>query len=171
MLDSRTFLIYILRAYFLATSASVLIACLIPTLHKSFIPYGKTRTATQSSNSLFQYLSNITDPKAWFSHYYLISVSLSVFWAVQIAVCPKDTQVCLMSWLGRLDGRTMIIWAMMLVQGCRRLYESLCIQRPSSARMWIGHYVVGCAFYTAMSLVVLSEGLNVPSGTTILKAF
>ena len=169
ILDSRTLLIYTLRAYFLSTSASVLIASVVPSLNHAFIPYGKTRTATQSSNSPFHYLSNITVQKAWFWHYYLISVSLSIFWGTQLVVCSNGIQICLLPWLGSVDGRTLIVWAMMLLQGCRRLYESLCIQKLSSARMWIGHYLVGCVFYTMMSVAVLAEGSIIAPGIMILN--
>ena len=58
-----------------------------------------------------------------------------------------------------VDGRALLAWGMMFVQGCRRLYESIFIQKASSAKMWIGHYLVGCAFYFMMSLTVLAEDL------------
>ena len=168
-LESRTQLIYALRAYFLSASASVLIAGLVPSLNHAFIPYGKTRTVTQSSNAIIHYISSITVPKAWFWHFYLISMSLSIFWATLFVVCSKDSQTCLLPWLGSVDNRTMILWTMMLMQGCRRLYESLYIQKLSSARMWIGHYLVGCTFYTFMSMAVLAEGSVIAPGTMLLN--
>lgn len=160
--EFQTLLILILRTYFLATSATVLIVHFIPVLHEAFIPYGKTRSASQPSQSILQRLSDITVPKAWFWRYYHLSVALSIFCGIQFTVC---TERSLLPWVRNINGRTFFVWGMMLVQGSRRLYESLFIQKFSSARMWIGHYLVGCAFYTMMSLAVLAEGSNRPQGT------
>jgi len=168
-MHSQNLLISALRIYFLATSASVLIARNIPVLRTTFIPYGKTRIGKQqTSNSLLRTLADITVPKSWFWHYYLVSVSLSVFWAAQVAICTRGSRNCLFSWLAALDGRSGILWAMMAVQGARRLYESICVQKSSSAKMWIGHYVVGVMFYIAMSLTV-AETSTRPEGSTLMR--
>ena len=155
--ELQIILIVALRTYFLTTSASVLVTQFIPVLHKAFIPYGKTRGASQSSQSTLQRLSNITVPKAWFWYFYLLSVSLSIFCGIQFFVC---TDTSLLPCIRNINGRTFFVWGMMLVQGTRRLYESLFIQKFSSARMWIGHYIVGCVFYAMMSVAVLAEGSN-----------
>jgi 3-oxo-5-alpha-steroid 4-dehydrogenase 3 / polyprenol reductase len=154
---------YTLRAYFVLTSVGVLVARAIPQLRTAFIPYGKTYTGSRKTNSRLQWLSDLTVPKAWFWHYYLISVTLSILWGAYFLGCSKETQFCIFDWLS-LDGKSFLVWVMMLVQGSRRLYESLFIQRGSSARMWIGHYLVGCAFYAMMSLSVFVEGQRRTTG-------
>jgi 3-oxo-5-alpha-steroid 4-dehydrogenase 3 / polyprenol reductase len=163
-LSLQLLLIYTLRAYFVLTSIGVLVARAIPQLRKAFIPYGKTYNGSRKDNSILQWLSEITVPKAWFWHYYFISVTLSVFWGAQFLACSNAHKLCLLEWLSYADGTTFLVWGMMLIQGSRRLYESLFLQKLSSARMWIGHYLVGCAFYVMMSLSVLVEGCNPPEG-------
>jgi 3-oxo-5-alpha-steroid 4-dehydrogenase 3 / polyprenol reductase len=163
-LSLQLLLIYILRAYFILTSIGVLVVRAIPQLRKAFIPYGKTYNGSRKANSILQRLSDITVPKAWFWHYYFISVTLSVFWGAQFLACSNARKLCVLEWLSYANGTTFLVWGMMLVQGCRRLYESLFMQKLSSARMWIGHYLVGCAFYIMMSLSVLVEGYKPSEG-------
>jgi 3-oxo-5-alpha-steroid 4-dehydrogenase 3 len=60
-----------------------------------------------------------------------------------------------------------ITWLLLLVQGCRRLYESLSlskedifsVENDSASQMWGGHWLVGLAFYFATSIAVWIEGL------------
>jgi 3-oxo-5-alpha-steroid 4-dehydrogenase 3 len=54
--------------------------------------------------------------------------------------------------------QVLVTWILMLVQGVRRMYESLKFTRPSSARMWIGHWALGVWFYASMSVAVWIEG-------------
>jgi len=164
---SQDLVIWALRTYFIATSISVLIARNVPALRRTFIPYGKTRTGNQpSSNSLLRQVAEVTVPKSWFWHYYLVSVSLSIFWATQFVICARGHHNCIMCWLATLDGRSYVLWTMMALQGSRRLYESTWAQKPSAARMWIGHYIVGIAFYVAMSVSVFAENLSRPTSST-----
>ena len=51
-----------------------------------------------------------------------------------------------------------VTWILMLLQGVRRLYESLEFTKPSNARMWIGHWALGVWFYASMSIAVWIEG-------------
>jgi 3-oxo-5-alpha-steroid 4-dehydrogenase 3 len=151
-MDSQFLLPFILRLYFLSTSLAVLTVHFLPPLHKAFIPYGKTRHHTTSPQSMLDRISGLTVPKAWFWHYYFLSVLLSIFWGL-ISVHGLNGW----TWLRIDSARECLVWGMLLVQGVRRLYESLFILRASKARMWIGHYLVGCAFYTAMNLAVIAD--------------
>jgi 3-oxo-5-alpha-steroid 4-dehydrogenase 3 len=153
--------------YFLLTSFGVIVVRIIPSLRAAFIPYGKTLTV-QKSESLLQWLANITVPKAWFWHYYFVSVVLSGFWGTQFVTCSLDSSLCVSDLLARVDGRTILVWAMMSIQGYRRLYESLYVQKASSARMWIGHYLVGNAFYVTMSIAVLADRTPRAEGSFLL---
>ena len=49
-------------------------------------------------------------------------------------------------------------WCLMLLQGLRRLYESLTFTRASSSQMWIGHWAFGVWFYISVNLAVWIEG-------------
>ena len=164
MLDSQKILRYSIPVYFLATSACVIFVRIVPVLHKAFIPYGKTRTVTQKSSLLLPRLADITVPKNWFWHYYLLSTSLSIFCGIQFAACSRGSCLCLIKSTGAVDGRSWLVWGMLFVQGCRRLYETLLIQKLSSAKMWIGHYLIGCAFYLMMNLAVFLEASPKPGG-------
>ena len=59
--------------------------------------------------------------------------------------------------------QVVVVWAVMLAQGCRRLYESLVFGKPSSAQMWIGHWALGIWFYLTMSVAVWIEGMRMYS--------
>lgn len=51
-----------------------------------------------------------------------------------------------------------IAWALMLIQGLRRLYECLAFSRPSSAQMWIGHWAFGIWYYLSVNVALWVEG-------------
>src|SRR5579859_1768824 len=169
--DLRVLVIYFLRAYFLSTSASVLIIRTIPPLRTAFIPYGKTYNGSPQSAGILQWLSNITVPKSWFWHFYVLSTALSTFWGTQFVLCSNGSQLCVSEWLGFVNGKALICWCLMFIHGCRRLYETLFVQKASSASMWIGHYLVGCTFYIMMSITVFVEGLNRPTGISQAPRF
>lgn len=169
-LDLQSLLVLSLRLYFLCTSAAVLVVHFLPPLHKAFIPYGKTRrTDTQLAESILDKISGITVPKAWFWSYYFLSILLSVFWGFMFIFCSNGAEICLLPWLSVEDVRIWLVWGMMLIQGCRRLYESLCVLRPSSVRMWIGHYLAGYAFYIMMSMSVFAENTPYQRSTTLVS--
>lgn len=53
-----------------------------------------------------------------------------------------------------------VVWFMMLAQGTRRLYECLEISKPSSSRMWVGHWLVGVWFYLSVTVAIWIEGIR-----------
>lgn len=57
-------------------------------------------------------------------------------------------------------GKVAITWSLMTVQGLRRLHESTTLTKPSQAQMWVGHWLIGIAFYLAMSMAVWVEGIR-----------
>ena len=149
-----------LRSYFLLISAIVIIVHAVPILHTAFIPYGKTRRGPlKCKSSVIELLANVTVPKAWFWHYYIISVTLSILSGWQLLECSYVGQYCSIKLLETGDPTTVVAWGMMLVQGSRRLYECLRVQKASNARMWIGHYLVGCTFYIMMCATIFAEGI------------
>jgi 3-oxo-5-alpha-steroid 4-dehydrogenase 3 / polyprenol reductase len=163
--DSQLILILALRGYFLTISFLVLATRSIPALRQSLIPYGKTLTGPRKAETWIQWLSTFTLPKNWFWHYYLVSVTCSVFCAVQYFMCSTSNK-CMFKCLSNVGGTTVVLWMMMFVQGCRRLYESVYVQKKSGARMLLGHYLVGCSFYVMMNMAVFVEGSRRPKGTT-----
>ena len=51
-----------------------------------------------------------------------------------------------------------LTWALVLAQGIRRLIESAALAKPSTSKMWVGLWMLGIAFYVAMSMAVWVEG-------------
>ena len=58
--------------------------------------------------------------------------------------------------------QVILVWLLMTMQGCRRLYESLALGRPSQSKMWFGHWFLGIGFYMAVSMAVWVEGIRTP---------
>lgn len=54
--------------------------------------------------------------------------------------------------------QVMVCWALMMVQGVRRLRECLVFSKPSSSRMWFVHWLLGIAFYLATGIAIWIEG-------------
>ena len=56
--------------------------------------------------------------------------------------------------------QVMLAWAMLTVQGSRRLYECLAFSQPSKSQMWVGHWVLGIGFYIGTSVAIWIEGIR-----------
>ena len=103
-------------------------------------------------------------PHTWFTHFYAVSVSLSVFWAVQLLlngrvlhyVMSKSPNVT----GGMTQDQVVLMWILMTTQGARRLYETAMWQKPTQSTMPVGHYMLGIAYYIAMSITIWVEGIR-----------
>lgn len=51
-----------------------------------------------------------------------------------------------------------MVWIVVLAQGTRRLYECHAFSRPSKSTMWVGHWIMGMAFYVGLSVAIWIEG-------------
>ncbi|KAI9824151.1 MAG: hypothetical protein M1819_000914 [Sarea resinae] len=171
-----------LRAFFMLAAMTVFLANAVPAFRSRFVAYG-SRTAsparersdkekrTQPSTSpaafvhFFDYLSTFLVPHAFFTHFYIASVLSSVFWAYQILAGGR----CLTAFLDwtadhsreasmSLD-QVALAWSLMALQGIRRLWESIALSKPSQAKMWFVHWLLGISFYVAMGIAVWIEGL------------
>jgi len=105
-------------------------------------------------------------PHGYFTQFYVVSVVSSVFWLVQILMNGRvfTTIVSLKSSAddapSMSSAKLALTWSLMTAQGIRRLYESITLAKPSQAQMWVGHWLVGIAFYLAMSVAVWVEGIR-----------
>ncbi|KAK5135473.1 hypothetical protein LTR08_005261 [Meristemomyces frigidus] len=173
-------LISILRLSYLGAAFLVVLIYLIPALHDRFLTYGAraaspaTPHAAQEKVTLEQpavapyavllnYVAEIKVPHSWFTSFYALSVSLSLLWASQIMTGGPGYRA-VAHWTAESDAsmtfrQVIVAWAMLLVQGSRRLYECLAFSKPSSSQMWVGHWVLGILFYSATSLAVWVEGI------------
>ncbi|KAF4983340.1 hypothetical protein FZEAL_1232 [Fusarium zealandicum] len=128
---------------------------------------GKTGKPKQSPTGLKAFLKNPTNygqvPHSWFLHFYIVSVSLSAFWAWQYL-----QRGSVMRSIATLQDRArdpsmdleqvFVVWLFMTLQGSRRLYESLYVSKPGSSPMWVVHWALGLVYYTTMSIAVWVEG-------------
>ena len=123
---------------------------------------GKSHQLIAFHRSLDQ-LARVQVPHPWFIHFYLISVSASLFWASQY-LTHGSAVTSLLRFDQSSRERSMsakqiyLTWFLMLVQGLRRLYECMVFMKRSSSQMWVGHWVLGIVFYLSMSMAVWSEG-------------
>ena len=100
----------------------------------------------------------------YFAQFYIVSVLSSLFWAVQVLSRGAALQaVATRIHPDRLQNamslnQVLLCWTLMLVQGTRRLVECLALSKPSSSQMWLGHWLIGIAFYVAVSVAIWIEG-------------
>ncbi|KAI1335489.1 hypothetical protein F5Y15DRAFT_245236 [Xylariaceae sp. FL0016] len=102
-------------------------------------------------------------PHAWFIHFYVTSVSCSLFWAIQFAyhggvldfIAQRQAQ------FGTVPMtliQVIAAWSCMAVQGVRRLYEHFAVMKASSSQMWLPHWLMGITFYACTSVSIWVEG-------------
>jgi 3-oxo-5-alpha-steroid 4-dehydrogenase 3 / polyprenol reductase len=118
-------------------------------------------------------LATYTVPHDWFVSFYFLSLTLCAFWPGEILglqgplwrlVRDHTKERALSMSFTQLQ----TTWAMMLVQSGRRLYECLDLPSSSESQMFVGHWVLGMAFYMATSVAVWVEGIREYPHTTIL---
>lgn len=135
-------------------------------------------TNAGSGNRILDALGALQVPHSFFKHFYLISLFSSFFWIshiltqsvllqrICVAVSPEDGAPSM-----SID-QVLLTWALMSVQGLRRLLESIMLEKPSASKMWFVHWLLGMAFYFAIGIAVWIEGasqlLEAPSVTSHL---
>lgn len=159
-------------------SQILLIQC-IPLLRDRLFPYGPRARSPMDSQrpsligSLIDRVAALQVPHSWFASFYVLSVSLSLFWPFQIYGPSLFRRIASGVDLERptmtLD-QLMVTWLMMFLQGSRRLYESLVISKPSSAQMWIGHWAMGIMFYALTSVALWIEGTRTCTWTLLVSS-
>ncbi|KAK8056545.1 hypothetical protein PG993_001772 [Apiospora rasikravindrae] len=133
----------------------------------------KAATTTASLNSHSSSSSHFTKlvawftsvgkvPHSWFKHFYILSVCSSLFWAAQYMSDGTIIRFMARAQAKSLKGsmttnQALLTWLLMLMQGCRRLFECLAILRPSTSKMWIVHWVLGMAYYACINVSVWVE--------------
>ncbi|KAI9652616.1 MAG: 3-oxo-5-alpha-steroid 4-dehydrogenase [Trizodia sp. TS-e1964] len=179
----------LLRAFFLLATCAILLVNFTPALRERFLAYGsrtplspptkhvprKGAVASYSSRletlvlSHLDYLSSLQLPHRYFLHFYIVSVTLSLFWAT-VFLCGINVEAFLSSAFAisievpakstMTVGQIALGWILMSVQGLRRLYECVAFAKPSKAKMWIGHWVLGILFYVGMSCAIWVDGIR-----------
>lgn len=141
-----------------------------------FVNYGARATSTSSEPKVkptrqphafirfLDYVSSFRVPHSYFTQFYVASVLSSITWATQLVTLgPAFWAVAI-----RVDERhvqksmslnqVMLCWALLMIQGSRRLYESLAFSKPSSSQMWFVHWLLGIVFYIAVGVAIWIEG-------------
>ncbi|KAI1426095.1 hypothetical protein F5Y12DRAFT_713542 [Xylaria sp. FL1777] len=120
-----------------------------------------------NAGPLFRLISCLTSvgmiPHSWFIHFYMLSLSCTVFWAIQFVTHGTVLQLIAKDQRSKSTssmtlGQVVLVWFFMGLQGARRLYECLAVLRPSSSRMWIIHWLLGNVFYICTSVSIWVEG-------------
>ena len=161
------------RVFFSLGTAVAIGGTFIPSFRQQIMNYGPRQTPTQITpgkepknifTNLFEYIASFQVPHTWFTHYYAVSVSSSIFWAVQIITHGRAFEFLLAQSKQAQGNMTVnqvfLAWMFMAVQGGRRLYETIILTKPSQARMWVGLWAVGIAFYLVMGISVFIEGIG-----------
>lgn len=114
-------------------------------------------------------LAAIQVPHAWFVHFYIVSVASSIFWGFQIfaqgsylraideRAAPRSRQDVMFA------DPVVLAWALMSIQGARRLLESLRTRTQSESKMFVAHWLLGIIFYFAMGVAVWAEEIGIQS--------
>ncbi|KAL1600624.1 3-oxo-5-alpha-steroid 4-dehydrogenase [Paraconiothyrium brasiliense] len=147
------------RAFYLAASALVLVLQATPALRDRFLAYGSRATAAKPSHArppnalerLLDYVASFQVPHNYFTHFYVVSVASSLFWGWKLRLWDAG-------------GQLPVVWALVLLQGTRRLLESYVYTSSSKSRMWFAHWILGLVFYLATNVAVWVE-----SGADIVR--
>ncbi|KAL7267186.1 hypothetical protein RUND412_010239, partial [Rhizina undulata] len=187
----------LLRAFYILSSATILLIHALPASRSRFIAYGKVthdvpppasnykkrdqkESAAQSKTlipKLLDFLEGFKVPHAFFTHFYVLSVLSSLFWAWQIVTRGAAYRVLTASsapegvaergWGlgggGRSDEgmgiqQVALVWLCLLFQASRRSFECVYVQKHGASTMWILHYVLGLLFYSSMNIAIWIEG-------------
>ncbi|KPM37297.1 hypothetical protein AK830_g9267 [Neonectria ditissima] len=166
--------------FLVATGLVVAIQALPKDVRSAVMDYGARRPQeggqkAENPGSVWGLLTKLTDvgqvPHSWFLHFYVVSLSASVFWAWQFL-----QRGSLMTEMARMQDRAVepsmelvqvhLAWLLMALQGSRRLYESLIVSKTGTSPMWVVHWALGLVYYSTMSVSVWIEG-----SSTILESW
>lgn len=81
----------------------------------------------------------------------MLSVACSLFWGWHLRLWQAQTQF-------------QVVWALMLLQGVRRMSESYAYTSSSKSTMWFAHWMLGLLFYLAMNVAIFAEGQDKQAG-------
>lgn len=125
-------------------------------MRSRFLAYGSRATSPTDGKQpppkhasfldpLLDYAATIQVPHNFFTHFYIASVACSLFWGWKLRLWEEH-------------GQLQIVWALMLLQGVRRMLESYAYTSSSKSSMWFAHWVLGLAFYVTINIAIWIEG-------------
>lgn len=100
---------------------------------------------------------------SYFWHFYAFSAASSLFWGAQILNQGRFMKAVGSKFAEQNTGtmsmdQVLLVWTLMAIQGCRRLYEEIYVFRPSLATMPLSVYLIGIGFYLLTGMAVWIEG-------------
>lgn len=128
----------------------------VPALRSRFLAYGSRATSTGKSDpappapqksaieQLLDYAATFQVPHNYFTHFYVLSVACSLFWGWRLRLWDAAAQL-------------QTVWALMLLQGVRRLLESYAYTSTSKSSMWFAHWILGLLFYVTINVAIWVE--------------
>jgi len=164
------------QAFYVLTAAAVLITAAVPREARSLLAdYGARKAPNQdgqqpsrkSQDWLVSLVAAITSwgqiPHSWFSAFYGLSIACSLFWLAQFLVHGSVLRLIASRQAETPAPSPALVqvaaaWAMLFLQGSRRIYEHVAIMRPSKSTMWFVHWLLGLGFYLFLSVSVWVEG-------------
>lgn len=112
-------------------------------------PSSSSSSSSSSVSSLVRhvldYAATIQVPHNYFTHFYVLSVLCSLCWGCTLR-------------LWEAGNPQQIVWALMLLQGVRRMLESYAFTSSSKSTMWFAHWLLGLAFYSSINVAIWIEG-------------
>lgn len=135
---------------------------------KGFLKYGKTFEKLQRNETILNKLLNLTIPKVWFSHFYLLSLILSTINFTLVELNLHDYKFFLLEILkdnsyGLIPIEiSRLVSFLILGHSLRRLSETLLMMdSQSKSKMNISHYLVGILFYSSLNIqLILNTNFN-----------
>lgn len=108
-------------------------------------------------------LATLRVPHGYFLHFYIVSVISSGFWAEQLLTKGFAFRTISQYMSPMIPAASMSVdqmaltWALMTVQGVRRLLETMVFARGSTSKMWFAHWLLGLTFYLAFGVALWIE--------------
>ncbi|KAF1834417.1 hypothetical protein BDW02DRAFT_498292 [Decorospora gaudefroyi] len=149
-------LAFLLRTFYLAASLLVLVIHAVPALRSRFLAYGsrasgrapgkEPRPPAQQPSAVaraLDYAATLQVPHNYFTHFYVTSVLCSAL-------------ACYLRG-GSASRQQQTVWALLLLQGLRRLLESATHTSTSKSSMWFAHWILGLLFYITMNVAIWVE--------------
>lgn len=150
---------------------------LVPSFRRQIMNYGSRGTKTDQRaketvkhakftlTSILDIIASFQVPHTWFTHFYVVSVASSIFWAIQVLTHGRvfnflASGLQLSGAPGMTVNQICLAWCFMALQGIRRFYESVTLTKPSQSKMWVGLWLLGIAFYIFMGISVWIEGIS-----------
>lgn len=168
------------QIFFVANAGFILMLQALPDdMRRALMDYGARRATSRRASTkkgeagatkegFFDVLTSYGQvPHSWFIHFYITSVSWSIFWGWQF-VSKGSVMRALAERQHNAAGEdasseveltaTLVAWLLMSSQGLRRLFECLFVTKPGSSGMWFVHWILGLAYYTTLGISVWIQG-------------